>query len=262
MNRMADRIKVVKIGGNVVDNPDALISFVDQFKRLAGPKVLIHGGGKEATRLSEALGIETVMIDGRRVTSAETLEVCTMVYAGLINKRIIALMQANGIDAIGLTGADACVITASRRSPVPVDYGFVGDIDPLDVDESVISGFLKDGIVPVFCAIMHDGNGQLLNCNADSVAAAVAAAVSRISPVDLIYCFEKAGVLADETDDSSAFHLIDPETYESLKESGVVSKGMIPKIDNCMKALRDGVSEVYIKSADNLLDASGTLITL
>lgn len=246
----------------MVDDPEALSRFIENFKRMAGPKVLVHGGGKEATRLSDALGIETVMIDGRRVTSAETIDVCTMIYAGLINKRIVALLQASGIDAIGLTGADAGVITATRRPPHPVDYGFVGDIDPLDVDDSVISGFLKNGVVPVFCAIMHDGCGQLLNCNADSVAAAVAVAASRISAVDLIYCFEKAGVLADASDNNSVFRLIDPEVYSELKESGVVNKGMIPKIDNCMKALREGVSEVYIKSADNLLEPTGTLITL
>lgn len=259
---MGDRIKVVKIGGNVVDNPEALARFIESFKCMAGPKILVHGGGKEATRLSEALGIETIMIDGRRVTSAETIDVCTMVYAGLINKRIVAKLQAVSVDAIGLTGADAGVISATRRSPEPIDYGFVGDIDPLDVDDSVISGFLKDGVVPVFCAIMHDGNGQLLNCNADSVAAAVAVAVSRISAVDLIYCFEKSGVLANPEDDSSTFRLIDAEIYEDLKQSGVVNKGMIPKIDNCMKALREGVSEVYIKSADELLQPTGTLITL
>lgn len=261
-SRLSDRIKVVKIGGNVVDSPEALKRFISEFQRIAGPKILVHGGGKEATRLSDALGIETVMIDGRRVTSEATLDVCTMVYAGLINKRIVAQMQAIGIDAIGLSGADGGVITATRRSPEPIDYGFVGDIDPMDVDESVISGFLKNGMVPVLCAIMSDGAGGLLNCNADSVAAAVAAAVSRISSVDLIYCFEKPGVLADATDNSSLIRIIDPQIYQELKESGAVNKGMIPKIDNCIKALREGVSEVHIKSADALLEATGTLITL
>lgn len=259
---IADRIKVVKIGGNVVDNPDALFEFISDFKRLAGPKIIVHGGGKEATRLSEALGIETVMIDGRRVTDAETLSVVTMVYAGLINKRVVAMLQAAGIDALGLSGADANVITAVRRRNAPVDYGYVGDIDPLDVNESVFSMLFRQGITPVVCAIMHDGDGQLLNCNADSVAAAVAMAVSRISSVDLIYCFEKPGVLADADDDSSLIRRIDVEAFDSLRTKGVISKGMIPKIDNAMAALHGGVSEVYIKGAANLLSPVGTLVCL
>lgn len=259
---IADRIKVVKIGGNVVDDPDALSKFISDFKRLAGPKIIVHGGGKEATRLSAALGIETVMIDGRRVTDAETLSVVTMVYAGLINKRIVAMLQAAGIDALGLSGADANVITAVRRRNTPVDYGYVGDIDPLDVNESVFAMLFRQGLTPVVCAIMHDGEGQLLNCNADSVAAAVAMAVSRMSSVDLIYCFEKPGVLADADDDSSLIRQIDAETFDSLRAEGIVSKGMIPKIDNAMAALHGGVSEVYIKSAANLLSPVGTLICL
>lgn len=182
---MPYRIRVVKIGGNVVDNPEALATFVSDFKRLAGPKILVHGGGKEATRLSAALGIETHMIEGRRVTDADTLDVVTMVYAGLINKRIVARMQAIGLDAIGLSGADAGLVTASRRSPVPVDYGFVGDIDPMDVNETVLTMLLKQNLTPVICAIMHDGNGTLLNCNADTVASAIAVAASRISPSTL-----------------------------------------------------------------------------
>lgn len=257
-----DRIKVVKIGGNVIDDPPALSAFIDRFRQLAGPKILIHGGGKEATRICGALGIETVMIDGRRVTDRATLDVVTMVYAGLINKRIVAQMQAVGIDAIGLSGADANVVTASRRASKPVDYGYVGDIDPMDVNEMTLSMLLKQGITPVLCAIMHNGNGQLLNCNADSVASAVAIAVSRISPVDLIYCFEKPGVLADAYDDSTIIRRIDGNSYKDLRERGIVSKGMIPKIDNAMAALRAGVSDVYIKSAENLLSPLGTIVQL
>lgn len=259
---MPYRIRVVKIGGNVVDNPEALATFVSDFKRLAGPKILVHGGGKEATRLSAALGIETHMIEGRRVTDADTLDVVTMVYAGLINKRIVARMQAIGLDAIGLIGADAGLVTASRRSPVPVDYGFVGDIDPMDVNETVLTMLLKQNLTPVICAIMHDGNGTLLNCNADTVASAIAVAASRISPVDLIYCFEKPGVLADADDDSTLIRTIDSDSFDDLRQRGIVSKGMIPKIDNALKAIRAGVSGVYIKSAANLLNATGTSIML
>lgn len=184
-------ITVVKIGGNVVDNPEALGRFVTDFAKLPGKKILIHGGGKEATRLSARLGIETTMIDGRRVTSRETLDVVTMVYAGLVNKRIVAALQAAGCNAIGLSGADAAVITATKRPAAPVDYGFVGDIDPAKINSSFIDTLLSSGIVPVFCAITHDGNGSLLNCNADSVASAVAIAASRIDTATLVFCFEK-----------------------------------------------------------------------
>lgn len=259
---MATRIRVVKIGGNVIDNPEALATFVNDFKHLAGPKILVHGGGKEATRLSSALGIETMMIDGRRVTDAATLDVVTMVYAGLINKRIVSKLQAIGVDAIGLSGADAGLVTATRRNPIPVDYGFVGDLDPLDVNETVLTMLLKQNMTPVVCAIMHDGNGSLLNCNADSVASAIAVAASRVAPVDLIYCFEKPGVLTDADDESSLIQTIDTESYADLLKRGVVTKGMIPKIDNSMKALRAGVSGVYIKSAANLLNATGTSLLL
>lgn len=257
---MNERIRVVKIGGNVVDDPEALQAFVKDFSRLAGPKVLVHGGGKEATRVSGALGIETTMIEGRRVTDRATLDVVTMVYAGLINKRIVSMLQAVGVDAIGLSGADGNVIKAVKRSSEPIDYGYVGDIDPMDVNDIFLSMMLKAGLVPVICAITHDGDGMLLNCNADTVASSVAVASSRIAPVDLIYCFEKPGVLSDPDDDTSIIGFIDHEAFESLKADGVVSKGMIPKISNALNAVDRGVSEVYIKSAANLLSAGGTLI--
>lgn len=257
---MTGRIRVVKIGGNVVDNPEALSGFLDSFSRLVGPKILVHGGGKEATRLSAALGIETTMIGGRRVTDAQTLDVVTMVYAGLINKRIVAQLQARGVNAIGMSGADANLIRATRRPAEPIDYGFVGDIDPLDVDDCVISEKLSNGLVPVVCAITHDGDGQLLNCNADSVASSVAIAASRIAPVDLIFCFEKPGVLADPDDDSSVIAEINRETFEVLRDDGTISRGMLPKIEGALKAIDSGVSEVYIKSADNLLNPMGTVI--
>lgn len=257
---MNDRIRVVKIGGNVVDNHEALNRFLDDFSRLAGPKILVHGGGKEATRLSRALDIETKMIDGRRVTDRDTLDVVTMVYAGLINKRIVAMLQARGIDAIGLSGADGNAIRATRRPPQPIDFGFVGDIDPIDVNDILIAQLLKQNITPVFCAIMHDGNGTLLNCNADSVAMSVATGVARMAAADLIFCFEKPGVLSDPDDDNSVIPFIDSESFEKLKNDGVVNKGMIPKIANALKAIQSGVGEVYIKSSSELLNASGTII--
>lgn len=259
---MVERIKVVKVGGNVVDDSEALERFIKDFRMLAGPKILVHGGGKEATGMCSRLGVATEMIDGRRVTGADTLDVVTMVYAGLINKRIVAMMQSVGIDAVGLSGADANLITATRRSPQPVDYGFVGDIDPLDVNDCALVWMLREGYVPVICSITHDGHGQLLNCNADSIAMAVAVAASRIAPVDLIYCFEKPGVLADANDDSSVIPVIARDDFEALCRSGVVTKGMVPKLTNAFRALGCGVHSVAIKSAANLLTASGTLISL
>ncbi|MBO4944950.1 MAG: acetylglutamate kinase [Muribaculaceae bacterium] len=254
-------IRVIKIGGNVVDNPEALRAFVADLAGMRGPRILVHGGGKEATRLSGRLGIETTMIEGRRVTDAATIDVVTMVYAGLINKRIVAGLQAAGANAIGLCGADGNVIPAKRRPANPVDYGFVGDIDPSAINDGLIATLLDSGIVPVFCAICHDGNGSLLNCNADSVASAVAVAASRIRPVDLTYCFEMPGVMRDINDPDSLIPHITPGLYADLKSEGVVSKGMIPKIDNAFAAINQGVSSVRICRSDALLTDVGTVIT-
>lgn len=255
------KITVVKIGGNIVDNPEALSRFAKAFSRLKGLKVLIHGGGKEATRLSERLEIPTVMIDGRRVTSEATIDVVTMVYAGLVNKRVVSLLQKEGCNAIGLSGADGNAIRAVKRNPEPIDYGFVGDIDPANVNVSLLSALLEGGFSPVFCAITHDGAGILLNCNADSVAAAVAIALSRVADVDLVYCFEMPGVLEDVNRPESVIPRINMESYAELKRRGVVSKGMIPKLDNSFKALSEGVGRVIIRHADELLsDSAGTIL--
>ncbi len=254
-------ITVVKIGGNVVDNPEALDHFVSDFSKLKGPKILVHGGGKEATRLSARLDIPTTMIDGRRVTTRETLDVVTMVYAGLINKRIVSALQSKGCNAIGLSGADGNIIPANRRPATPVDYGFVGDIDAAKINTALLATLLDCGIVPVFCAIMHDGNGTLLNCNADSVASAVAVAASRIAPARLVFCFEKDGVLADVDNPGSLIESVTPQSYTTLREDGVVNKGMIPKIDNAFAAIAAGVESVTIKHSDNLLNTRGTTIT-
>lgn len=255
-----NRITVVKIGGNVVDNPDALSRFVKAFAALDGPKILVHGGGKEATRLSQRLEIPTTMIEGRRVTSRETLDVVTMVYAGLVNKRIVAMLQAAGCDAIGLSGADANVITATRRPAEPVDYGFVGDISPEGVNDRRIASLLEAGLTPVFCAITHDGNGTLLNCNADTIASSVAIGASRILPTDLIYCFEQPGVMEDIERPDSLIPLITPESYADLRARGIVNKGMIPKLDNSFHAIDSGVESVIIKHADNLGNTLGTVL--
>ena len=256
-------IKVVKIGGNVIDNEAALASFVADFAALEGPKILVHGGGKLATRLAEKLEIQTTMIDGRRVTDAQTLDVVTMVYAGLVNKSVVAKLQASGCNAIGLSGADGGVVRATRRPAKPIDFGFVGDISVQGVDADFILSLTERGVVPVFCSIMHDGAGTLLNCNADSVASAVAVAVAQKADTELVFCFEKQGVMADIDDPSSVISQIRPESYKTLLADGVVNKGMIPKIDGAFRALESGVKVVTIKHSEALACAeSGTKIML
>lgn len=253
-----EKITVVKIGGNVIDDPAVLKRFLGEFASLAGPKILVHGGGKLATRLAERLELQVQMVDGRRITDKGTLDVVTMVYAGLVNKQLVAGLQAAGCNALGLSGADGNALTARRRSPEPVDYGFVGDIEK--VDHTLLGRLLEAGITPVFCAIMHDGKGTLLNCNADSVASAVALGAAQVAPTELIFCFEKAGVLRDPDDATTLIREITAATYPPLKADGTVSKGMIPKIENALKAVANGVRSVTIKHSDNLLNETGTTI--
>jgi len=245
-------IQVVKIGGNVIDDAAALERFLTKFATLEGPKMLIHGGGKLATRLSAQLGIETQMIDGRRVTDRATLDVVTMVYAGLVNKQIVARLGALGCKAIGLSGADANVIPAVRRTPNPIDYGYVGDIVTERMNVPFLASLVEQGIVPVFCAITHDEQGSLLNSNADSVASAVAVAASKIQPTSLIFCLEKNGVLTDIDDDRSVIPTITRESFAALRADGTVNKGMLPKIEGAFRAIDGGVHCVVIKHADNL----------
>ena len=257
---MNESIKVIKIGGNVIDNPEALQSFVKDFAKVGGPKILVHGGGKEATRLSARLGIETQMINGRRVTDRDTLDIVTMVYAGLINKRIVALLQAEGCDAIGLSGADGNVIKAVKRPATPVDYGFVGDISTENINTPFIAHLLEHGLTPVFCAINHDATGNLLNCNADSVASAVAIACSRLFETNLTFCFEKAGVLSDINDEKSVIRCISSSNFDRLRSDGTINGGMLPKVENAFKAISEGVHSVTIKSSDALLLDEGSVI--
>lgn len=245
-------IKVIKIGGNVVDNPALLATFVKDFAALKGPKILVHGGGVMASTIQKALGQTPVMIEGRRVTDADTLKVVTMVYAGWCNKNIVALLQAEGCNALGMSGADANVIKAVKRPATPIDYGFVGDIYPDGINCNLLMSLLKAGITPVLCAINHDGEGHLLNTNADTVSSSIASALASRADVDLIYCFEKNGVLADKDDDASVIPVITPSEYACLKADGVVADGMIPKLDNSFKAIASGVRSVIIKHASNL----------
>jgi acetylglutamate kinase len=255
-------IKVVKIGGNVIDNEAALERFVADFAAIEGQKVLVHGGGKLATRLAEKLEIPTTMIDGRRVTDSQMLDVVTMVYAGLVNKKVVAMLQAAGCNAIGLSGADANVVKATRRAAKPIDFGFVGDISVEGVDADFILSLTQRGVVPVFCSIMHDGAGTLLNCNADSVASAVAVALAQKAETELVFCFEKAGVMADIDNPDSVIAEIRPQSYKTLLADGVVNKGMIPKIDGAFRALECGVKVVTIKHSAQLNEDSGTKIML
>ncbi|MCR4859185.1 MAG: acetylglutamate kinase [Bacteroidales bacterium] len=258
-------ISVYKVGGNVVDDPAALDRFCREFAALEGPKLLVHGGGVLASQVQKALGIEPVKIEGRRVTDAKTLEVVTMVYAGLCNKQIVARLQQYGCNAIGLSGCDGSVITARKRPPktlsdgvTTVDYGFVGDVTPASVDRSLVLRLLDAGLVPVFCAINHDGRGQLLNTNADTMASSLSAALG----AKLFYCFEKNGVLCDVDDEGSVIPELDPGQFELLKEQGRVADGMIPKLEGAFRALRDGASGVVIRSAADLPVPGGTELKL
>jgi acetylglutamate kinase len=253
-------LTIVKIGGNVVDSPESLSKFLLMFNKIEAPKILIHGGGILASEISAKLGIETKMHNGRRITDAETLKVCTMVYAGWINKSIVAQLQKIGCNSLGLSGADAGVIPAKRRSPDPVDFGFVGDISPDEINTGVLVSLLGRGITPVFCAITHDRNGSLLNTNADTMASGIAVALSGSYYTRLIFCFEKDGVLYDPKDEKSVIPLITKESYTRLKNEGVVSEGMLPKLDNAFFALERGVSEVYIKKWSNLSPEGGTML--
>ncbi len=244
-------VKVIKIGGNVVDDPEKLQRFLRDFAALEGPKVLVHGGGKIATAISKGLGIETRMIGGRRVTDAETLRIVTMVYAGLINKNIVAALQNEGCNALGLCGADGGLIRSKRRPARPVDYGFVGDPAGFGLDTAV--ALIDGGLVPVVAPITYDPeNGSLLNTNADTVAQTVAVGLAGRYPVELVFCFEKRGVLRDVNDDDSVIPEIGPALYERLKADGVVADGMLPKLDNAFKAIASGVKNVVICAAERL----------
>ena len=254
------KLTLVKVGGAIVEDADSLSFLLDKFARIKGRKVLVHGGGRSATRIAERLGLPQQMVAGRRVTDAATLRVVTMVYAGLVNKNIVAQLQARGINALGLTGADMNVISSHRRPPKQVrmddgsietvDYGFVGDIDQVNAD--LLADLIAKGVVPVMCPIGHDTQGNLLNTNADTIAAEVAKALARNFEVTLVYCFEKRGVLRDADDDDSVIPCITQTEFPVLVEQGVVSGGMLPKLENAFDAIRAGVQEVVITRADAL----------
>ena len=227
-----DKLLVVKIGGNVIENRVALLDFLKDFAALEGPKILVHGGGKEATQMAKKLGVKVKLIEGRRVTDAQNLNLITMLYAGKLNKTIVAQLQALGCQSLGLSGADGNSILAEKRPAKPIDFGFVGDLKT--VNNSFFDLLLKEGISPVCCALSHDGNGQLLNTNADTIAATVAASLSNHYEVHLLYCFEKNGVLKDLNNDNSIIPSLNESDYKNLKTKGLLHTGMLPKLLNLL----------------------------
>lgn len=252
-----EKLTLIKVGGKIVEEAATLKSLLEQFSKIPGNKVLVHGGGRSATQVAGQLGIETKMVEGRRITDEAMLKVVTMVYAGLVNKNIVAQLQANGINSLGLTGADINYMRSDKRKPNPIDYGFVGDVKEVNTD--ILADLIARGIVPVLSPITHDGKGNLLNTNADTIAQEAAVALAKRFDVSLIYCFEKDGVLKDENDDSSVIPLITKSDFEAYKADGTISGGMIPKLDNAFTAISKGVKEVVITSANHIL-SGGTKI--
>ncbi|CAM1340881.1 acetylglutamate kinase [Tenacibaculum amylolyticum] len=237
-------LKIIKIGGNIINNDLLLQEFLDDFAALDTPKILVHGGGKAASELTQKMGLNPKMIQGRRITDTETLDIVTMVYGGKINKNIVAQLQARNCNSIGFSGADGNSIVAMKRPVTAIDYGFAGDI--IHVNTDVVNILLQHDVTPVFCAITHNENGQLLNTNADTIAAELAIAFSKLYTVSLYYCFEKNGVLKSVHDDNSVIKKIDFTAFEQLKKNKIINEGMLPKIHNCLQAVEKGVTTVHI----------------
>lgn len=244
------KLFVIKIGGNVIDDETRLSSFLKDFSKIRQKKILIHGGGKIASEVSRQLGIESKMVDGRRITDAETMKVVQMVYGGLINKNIVAQLQSKKCNAIGLTGADGNIILSKKREVREIDYGFVGDISKVDAEK--ISSLLNSGFTPIAAPLTHDGKGQILNTNADTMASAIAVSLANFFHVTLIYCFEKSGVLKIIDDENSVIQKINLKEYIQLKKEGIISEGMIPKLDNAFDAITKSVKSVVICHSKDL----------
>jgi acetylglutamate kinase len=243
---------VIKIGGNIIDDEEKLKLFLKQFAAVQGLKILVHGGGKLATRLADQLGIPQQMVDGRRITDAETLKIVTMVYAGYINKNIVAQLQALGCDAIGVTGADANLLKAKKREHPTMDYGLVGDIDSSEFSARIWKSLLDEDLKPVVAPITHNGQGQLLNTNADTIAQEIAKGLAKTYTVHLVYTFEKSGVLMDVNDEQSVINKLTRQHYTGLRQNGLIFAGMIPKLDNAFTAIDSGVRKVIIGKAEEL----------
>lgn len=245
---------IIKIGGNVLDKAPALAAFVQQFASLQVAKILVHGGGKIATRIGEQLGIEAKYIDGRRITDDATLQLVTMVYGGLVNKQLVAALQQQGCNALGLTGADANVVPAHRRPVQQIDYGWAGDVETDHIPAATLQAFLQAGLVPVLAPLTHDGQGHMLNTNADTIAASLALALAAHYRVHLVYCFEKKGVLYAEDQEDAVIPKIDRQRFEQLKQDGTLHSGILPKIENALLAVEKGVWKVIIGHADDLVE--------
>ena len=251
-------LTIVKVGGAVVEDSARLDSLLSDFAAIDGRKVLVHGGGRRATAIASRLGVESRMVDGRRVTDGAMLEVVTMVYGGLVNKDIVARLQARGINSIGLTGADGGVILSHKRPVKDVDYGFVGDVDR--VDGNRLASLIEGGFTPVMAPLTHDGHGQMLNTNADTIAAETAKALAERYDVTLMYCFEKPGVMAEPDDDSTLIPVITRQDFRRLKADGTVTGGMLPKLENAFSAIDAGVSRVNITLATAIDGRHGTMV--
>lgn len=253
------KISVIKIGGNIIDHPEKLQRFLQDFAKIEGAKVLIHGGGKIATEMSKTLGIVPQMVDGRRITNAETLKVVTMVYAGLINKNVVVQLQSFGCNAIGVCGADGNCIPSKKRSGTSIDYGFVGD--PLeDGSNPTLSLLLENGLIPIVAPITHDTKGNLLNTNADTIASTVARQLAHSFETHLLYCFEKKGVLKNIEDENSVISQITPQDFATMKANKTIFEGMIPKLENAFASIDKGVKSVRILAAEDMLIGGGTLM--
>lgn len=251
-----DRLTIIKVGGKVVEESASLNKILDQFVRISGNKILVHGGGNTATTIASKLGIETQMVDGRRITGQEMLEVVTMVYGGLVNKKVVAQLQMRGCNAFGMTGADLNLLTARKRPVQEIDYGFVGDVS--NVNSRELRLLINESVVPVVAPLTHDGNGQLLNTNADTIAAELAVELSRYYNVYLFFCFEKKGVLLNADDENSVITELSNLDFQNYRNDAVIKAGMIPKLENGFRAKKQGVKEVLITNPDNMLTGKGT----
>ena len=253
-----EKLTLVKVGGKIVEEKESLDALLASFNSLDGLKVLVHGGGRSATKVAEQLGIETKMVNGRRITDEAMLKVVTMVYGGLVNKNIVAKLQSMGLNALGLTGADLGYMTSDKRPVKDVDYGFVGDVKKVDSD--ILADLIAKGVVPVLAPLTHDGKGNLLNTNADTIAGEAAKALAKHFDVTLVFCFEKKGVLRDENDDDSVIENIGKADFEKYVADGIIQGGMIPKLENAFAAIDAGVKQVVITKADQLGKNTGTTV--
>jgi len=253
-----EKLTLIKVGGKIVEEEASLNELLKEFTKIEGYKILVHGGGRSATKLAEKLGLESKMVNGRRITDLETLKVVTMVYAGLVNKNIIAKLQALDVNALGLTGVDMNIIQSEKRPVKDIDYGYVGDVK--EVDANILQYLIKQGIVPILAPLTHDKKGNILNTNADTIASETAQALAKYFDVTLVFCFEKKGVLFNEEDDDSVIPQLSHADFIRLSESGVIQGGMLPKLENSFSAIEKGVKEVIITQASDIALKKGTVI--